>query len=103
MTRVTEVTLLAQAERDLFRLYAEAEEQAPGRGDQLSVEIEKVLVLLSRMPRLGRIVGAPYRRVKLSRFPFSLIYVLEGRRVFIHTIASNREPLEVLLRRLRQR
>jgi len=103
MAQVTEVTLLAQAERDLFQHYADAEEQAPGRGDRISEEVEKLLALLSHMPRLGRIVGTPYRRMKLSRFPFSLIYVLEGRRVFIHTIASNHEPLEVLLRRLRQR
>lgn len=98
-----EVTLLARAESDLFRLYADAENHAPGRGDRFSEEVEKVLVLLSRLPRLGRVVGAPYRRLKLSRFPFSLIYVVEGRRVFIHTIASNYESLELLLRRLRER
>jgi hypothetical protein len=54
------------------------------------------------MPRLGRVVGDPSRRLKLSRFPQSVIYTYEGTRIFIHTIASNHEPLDLLLQRLRR-
>ena len=100
---MTDVTFLALAESDLLRLYAESENRAVGGGEKFTHEIEKVLRLICRLPRLGRVVGAPYRRVKLSRFPFSRINVVEGRRLLIHAIASDREPLEMLLRRLRQR
>lgn len=64
--------------------------------------MEKTLSLLRRMPRMGRIIGATYRRMKLTRFPFSLIYTFEAGRIFIHAIASNYEPMEMLLERLRR-
>ena len=95
--------LLAQAESDFLRLYAEVENRTPGRGDSFSDEIEKLLELLRHMPRLGRTVGAPYRRLKMGRFQYSLIYSVEGNRVLVHTIASNYDSLETLLFRLRQR
>lgn len=97
-----EITFLARAERDFLRIYADAEERAPGGGERFSQEIDKVLALLAHMPRLGRVVGPPYRRVKLSKFAYSLLYVVESRRVFIHAIASNYDSLEQLLRRLRE-
>ena len=99
---MAEITLLVRAESDVLRLYAECESFAEGRGERLTHEIEKMLALLARMPRLGRIVGAPYRRMKLSRFEYSLIYTVEGRRVLIHAIASNHEPLDTILRQLRR-
>jgi hypothetical protein len=102
MPRVTEITFLGQGERDFLRLFADADERKPAGGAQFSAEVDKLLVLLRRMPRLGRVVGGPYRRLKLSRFPQSLIYTYEGSRIFIHTIASNHEPLEMLLQRLRR-
>lgn len=101
MARVKEVVLLAQAESDFLRIHAQTEERKTGDGARWTAEVEKLLVLLRAMPRLGRIIGGPYRRLKLSRFPFSLIYTFEASRLFIHTIASNHEPLEMLLRRLR--
>ena len=97
-----EVTLLGRAEIDLLRIYAECESYAEGRGEGFSRDVEKSLALLARMPRLGRFVGAPYRRMKLSRFQYSLIYTAEGRRVMIHTILSNYESLDTILRQLRR-
>ena len=99
---MTEITFLAGAERDFLRIYAHAEDRARGGGDRFSQEVDQVLALLARMPRLGRVVGTPYRRLKLSKHPYSLLYVVEARRVLIHGIASNYESLEVFLRRLRE-
>lgn len=101
MASVKAVVFLAQAEADFLRLYAAEEERRPDGGATLSSEVEKALALLQAMPRLGRVVGAPFRRLKLSRFPLSLIYTFEGSRVLVHTIASNHEPMDALLRRLR--
>ena len=64
---MAEITLRVRAENDVLRIYAECEFHAAGRGEGFSREVEKTLALLSRMPRLGRFVGAPYRRMKLSR------------------------------------
>ncbi len=99
---MAEITLLRRAESDILRIYAEVEEQTAGRGDRFSREVEKTLGLLAKMPRLGRAVGGPYRRMKLSRFPLSLLYTIEGRRVMIHTVASNWESLDMILARLRR-
>lgn len=99
---MAEVTLLVRAESDVLRIYAECESRAAGRGEDFSREVEKTLALLSRMPRLGRFVGAPYRRMKLSRSPCSLIYTIEGQRVMIQTVVSNYGSLDIILRQLRR-
>ena len=99
---MAEITLLSRAENDLLRIYADHEARATGRGDHFTHEAEKVLCLLSRMPRLGRPVGGPYRRMKLSRFSYSLIYTVEGQRVMIQTVVSDYDSLEVILRDLRR-
>jgi plasmid stabilization system protein ParE len=99
---MAEIILLARAESDVLRIYAECESRAAGRGEGFSHEVEKTLALLSRMPRLGRFVGAPYRRMKLSRFPCSLIYTVEGQRVMIQAVVSNHDSLDIVLRQLRR-
>ena len=99
---MAEITLLVRAEGDVLRIYADCESHAAGRGEGFSREVEKTLALLARMPRLGRFVGPPYRRMKLSRFPYSLIYTIEGERVMIQTVVSNYDSLELILRHLRR-
>ena len=99
---MAEITLLARAESDVLRIYADCESRASGRGEGFSLEVEKSLTLLARMPRLGRFVGTPYRRMKLSRLPYSLIYTVESQRVMIQTVVSNYESLDIILRQLRR-
>ena len=99
---MAEITLLVRAESDVLRIYADCKSRAPSRGEGFSREVEKTLALLARMPRLGRFVGAPYRRMKLSRFPYSLIYTVKSQRVMIHAVVSNYESLDVILRQLRR-
>jgi plasmid stabilization system protein ParE len=99
---MAEITLLARAEGDILRIYAERESRAVGGGDAFSHEVEKTLALLSRMPRLGRFVGPPYRRMKLSRFPYSVIYCVEGARVMIQAVVSNHDSLDTILHQLRR-
>ena len=99
---MAEITRLARAESDVLRIYADCESRAPGRGEGFSREAEKTLALLARMPRLGRFAGTAYRRMKLSRFPYSLIYTVEGQRVMIQTVVSNYESLDIILRQLRR-
>ena len=97
---MAKITLLVRAESDVLRIYADCESRVAGRGEDFSREVEKTLTLLSRMPRLGRLVGVPYRRMKLSRFPYSLIYTVESQRVMIQTVVSNYDSLEIILRQL---
>ena len=40
--------------------------------------------------------------MKLSRFPYSLIYTVESQRVMIQTVVSNYESLDIILRQLRR-
>ena len=99
---MAEITLLLRAENDVLRLYAECESFREGRGERFSREVEGLLALLIRWPRLGRPVGQNYRRLKMSRLPYSLIYTVEGRRVMIQTVVSNNESLDAILRSLQR-
>jgi plasmid stabilization system protein ParE len=99
---MAEIVFLVRAEGDVLRIFAECEARGAGQGESFSHEIEKGLALLSRMPRLGRFVGKAYRRMKLSRFPYSLIYTVEGERVMIQTVVSNYNSLDLILRQLRR-
>jgi len=99
---VAEIILLVRAGNDVLRLYAECESFREGRGERLSREVEGLLTLLSRWPRLGRPVGQNYRRLKMSHLPYSLIYTVEGRRVTIQTPVSNHESLDAILRSLQR-
>jgi plasmid stabilization system protein ParE len=99
---VSEIVLLVRAEGDVLRLYAECESFGEGRGERFTREVEGLLALLLRWPRLGRPVGRNYRRLKMSRLPYALIYSVEGRRVMIQTVVANHESLDAILRRLQR-
>jgi hypothetical protein len=100
MASIATIVLLVRAENDLLHFYANCESYKAGRGEDFSREVEQLLTLLAHWPRLGRNVGQEYRRLKMSGFPYSLIYKVEGRRVIIHTIISNHSSLEAILRSL---
>ncbi|WP_089722001.1 type II toxin-antitoxin system RelE/ParE family toxin [Candidatus Entotheonella palauensis] len=57
--------------------YYNAERQ--GLGKEFREEVQRVLALLTRFPRLGQVVRGSVRRMQLSRFPYHIYYrLLEG-------------------------
>lgn len=97
---VAEIVLLAGAEAEIIHLYSACEDRQPGRGDRFRAEVEHVLELLAVFPFMGFVFERPYYRAKLSRFPFSIIYSVEGDRIMVQSVASDYEPREALRRRL---
>ena len=50
------------------------EERAPGLGQDLFVEVERILKNIGENPGLGSPLDGPYRKALCRRFPFAVIY-----------------------------
>lgn len=66
------------------------ENRLPGLGTDLKSEVDRSLVRLSDNPGIGAVVEAPYRRLLLDRFPFSVIYRAEEPTLRILAVAHQR-------------
>jgi len=73
--------------------YYNAESQ--GLGSEFREEVQRVLALLTRFPRLGQPVRGSVRRMMLSRFPYHIYYrLLESDNLRILAVAHNRRRPE---------
>jgi plasmid stabilization system protein ParE len=61
-----------------------------GLGAELKAETQRVTQLLFQTPLIGEIVGGPFRRFASRRFPFALIYRIDGDRLRILAVAHRR-------------
>jgi plasmid stabilization system protein ParE len=66
------------------------ESKLPGLGTDFKSEVDRSLVLLNENPDIGAMVEAPYRRLHLNRFPYSVIYRTKGPTLRILAIAHQR-------------
>ena len=73
--------------------YYNAESQ--GLGSEFREEVQRVLALLTRFPRLGQPVRGSVRRMMLSRFPYCIYYrLLAPDTLRILAVAHNRRRPE---------
>lgn len=72
---------------DAARYY---ESRLPGLGTDFKSEVNRSLELLSENPDIGAVVEAPYRRLLLDRFPFSVIYRTRESTLRILAVAHQR-------------
>jgi len=73
--------------------YYNAERQGLGR--EFREEVQRVINLLTRFPRLGQPVRGSVRRVMLARFPYHIYYrLLESGYLRILAVAHNRRRPE---------
>ena len=73
--------------------YYNAERQ--GLGSEFREEVQRVLALLTRFPRLGQPVRGSVRRMMLSRFPYHIYYrLLASDHLRILAVAHNRRRSE---------
>ena len=68
---------LDPAEEEMLEAARTYEDQADGLGERFLDEVEGCVELLLDRPHIGRRVGE-FRRSPLRKFPFTLIYALEG-------------------------
>ncbi|MCC7258312.1 MAG: type II toxin-antitoxin system RelE/ParE family toxin [Gammaproteobacteria bacterium] len=78
------------AARELSAAVQSGEEHTRGLGAELKAETQRVTQLLLETPLIGEVVGGSFRRFPLRRFPFALIYRIDGDRLRILAVAHRR-------------
>ena len=80
---------LDPAEEEMLEAARTYEDQAGGLGERFLDEVEGCMELLLDRPHIGRRVGE-FRRFPLRKFPFTLIYALEGDDLVVVAVAHSR-------------
>jgi plasmid stabilization system protein ParE len=78
------------ARAELRRAVERYNSEAPGIGAALATEVERAVQRIGEFPQLGSPYLVGTRRVILRRFPFSIVYRLEGPDVVIVALAHHR-------------
>jgi hypothetical protein len=78
------------AARELSAAVQSGEEHTRGLGAELKAEAQRVTQLLVERPFIGETLGKEIRRFPLRRFPFALIYRIDGDRLRILAVAHLR-------------
>ncbi|MDH4073670.1 MAG: type II toxin-antitoxin system RelE/ParE family toxin [Gammaproteobacteria bacterium] len=78
------------AARELSAAVQNGEEYSRGLGAELKAETQRATQLLLTTPSIGEPVGKGFRRFPLRRFPFALIYRIDGDRLRILAVAHRR-------------
>jgi toxin ParE1/3/4 len=79
------------AERELAAAMEVGEERGRGLGDDLIDEVERVVALLCEFPDLGERLDDKRRRFPLRRFPFGIIFRVDGDTLRILAVAHRRQ------------
>lgn len=68
-------------------------EQLPGLGDSFYQEFLKTTEIISYFPESWRKVGSKTRRANIKKFPYLILYIVDGQDVLITCIAhQHRDP-----------
>ena len=84
------IQFLEPARLELLEISAFYEEQAPGLGATFLDIVSAALALIRENPDVGVPHRADTRRLVLPRFPYSLVYLVEARDLFVVAIAHHR-------------
>jgi len=79
------------AEMELAAPVKIGETRSLGLGRDLEEEVRRVTELLCDMPQLGQPVDSRHRKFPLNRFPFGLIFRVDGELLRIIAIAHRRQ------------
>ena len=87
------VRFLEIAEIELDQAFHWYESQAPGLGGAFLIEVLSAAERISLYPEAWHSLGAGLRRCRLNRFPYGLIYAIEGGDILVLAVAHlHREP-----------
>jgi plasmid stabilization system protein ParE len=83
-----ELVVLRRAESDLQLIYDRLEDFQSAKGEEFLRQLEIAYDHLRLYPEIGPVYYRQYRRLLLGRFPYGLLYCIEGGRLIIVTAAS---------------
>lgn len=84
------VRFLSEADvefREAARYY---EDKAPGLGIAFIAEVHRVAAVVASQPSIGSPVDDELRKFVLRRFPYNVIYAVEGEEVVITAVAHHK-------------
>ena len=76
-----EIALLAGARDDLDESYNWYESKETGLGDRFLNYVQDGFLLIRQHPEIFPVLTSNFRRALISKFPFEIIYKIEGKRV----------------------
>lgn len=79
------------AQEELAAAVKIGEMRAAGLGLELLLETRRVVALLCDLPNVGEPLDDRYRRLPLRRFPFGVVYRVDGSRLRIIAFAHRRQ------------
>jgi plasmid stabilization system protein ParE len=78
---------------DLAAAFDWYEEQSPGLGETLLSSVTSTFKSIEEFPEMFAVVHGAIRRATVSRFPFSVFYVVEPSRIVIlRVLHTSRDP-----------
>lgn len=89
-----------EAEADVQEAMAWYEEKRRGLGAEFLLCLEATMERIARHPTSSRAVLGEVRRALLRRFPYSVIYVLEGETVLVLAVLHGSRNPDDLRKRL---
>lgn len=84
------VYLLPEAERELEEAYRWYERRRVGLGSQFLLAFDAAIERLRRLPEGHEWVALRTRKVVLRRFPYIVLYAVEGERILVTAVFHGR-------------
>lgn len=78
----------AEVELDHAARYYES--RSAGLGTGLAQEVERTIALIREFPESGRSAGSNRRRIRVARFPYTIVYRADPDRIVILAVAHQR-------------
>ena len=88
-----------EAQADLAETQKWYEERTPGLGDQLVEAVDEAVVSITRNPLAFALIRGVVRRALTKRFPYGVLYLVEGNTVVVLAILHQARDPELWARR----
>jgi len=89
---MNEIVVLAGADSDMLRKYAELDEYSAELADRFEHDLQDAFDLISRHPRIGAAYQyPPFRKWSLQGWKMAIFYQPSGSRCFIHAVIDMRQ------------
>ncbi|MBN1552130.1 type II toxin-antitoxin system RelE/ParE family toxin [bacterium] len=78
-----EVIIRAEAEKDISEAFQWYEEKMRGLGHRFLMQVDAAIRLIKKFPECAPVEYRNTRKLLLRRFPYKLIYLVEGSNIIV--------------------